>query len=129
MAVPTKRLIIFEDSAQFTRRLQALLAEVESLEIVAVVPGSLDAVELLRRHQPDCLLIDMFLAEGAGLDVLRAMTALSYKPLAVIMTSEPSEELESMCRILGADSFVDKAHDFHRILEIFDPRLPHNRAA
>lgn len=113
-----KRLIIFEDSQPFLDRLRRLLSSVKGVEIVAVAHGSRDAGELMRRYQPDCLLIDMFLAEGAGLDVLRSMTTLSYRPLAVIMTSEPSEELELACRKLGADSLIDKAQDFDRIPEI-----------
>ncbi|HWF45604.1 MAG TPA: response regulator [Bryobacteraceae bacterium] len=117
-AITGKRLIIFEDSQPFLDRLRRLLSGVEGVEIVAVADGSRDAGELMRRYQPDCLLIDMFLAEGAGLDVLRSMNTLSYRPLAVIMTSEPSEELEQACRKLGADSLIDKAQDFERIPEI-----------
>jgi CheY-like chemotaxis protein len=113
-----KRLIIFEDSQPFLDRLHRLLSGMEGVEVVAIAHGSKDAGELMRRHQPDCLLIDMFLAEGAGLDVLRSMSTLSYRPLAVIMTSEPSEELEQACRTLGADSLIDKAYDFERIPEI-----------
>jgi DNA-binding NarL/FixJ family response regulator len=113
-----KRLIIFEDSQSFLDRLHRLLSDVKGVEVVAVAHGSKDAGELMRRYQPDCLLIDMFLAEGAGLDVLRSMSTLSYRPLAVIMTSEPSEELEQVCRTLGADSLIDKAQDFERIAEI-----------
>ncbi|HEX4230694.1 MAG TPA: response regulator [Bryobacteraceae bacterium] len=113
-----KRLIIFEDSQFFLDRLHSLLSGVKGVEIVAVARGSKDAGELLRLHQPDFLLIDMFLAEGAGLDVLRSMNTLSYRPLAIIMTSEPSEELEQACRTLGADSLIDKAQDFERIPEI-----------
>lgn len=129
MAVKGKRLIIFEDSAYFVDRLRTMLSGVDGLEIVAIAPGSGGALELLRHHQPDCLLIDMFLAEGAGLDVLRAMSTLSYKPLALIMTSEPSEELERACRLLGADSLLDKARDFNRILEFLECKVPHDRAA
>lgn len=113
-----KRVIIFEDSKLFLDRLRALLSGREGLEIVAIAPTALRADELMRQYQPDCLLIDMYLAEGAGLDVLRSINALPYRPLAIIMTSEPSEELERMCRLLGANSMIDKAQDFDRIPEI-----------
>ncbi|HEX4810108.1 MAG TPA: response regulator [Bryobacteraceae bacterium] len=113
-----KRIIIVEDSKLFLDKLRGLLSGMEGLEIVAIARGAAEADELMRRYRPDCLLIDMYLAEGAGLDVLRSVNTLPYRPLAIVMTSEPSEELERMCRLLGANSMIDKAQDFDRIPEI-----------
>lgn len=117
-SVDGKRIIIFEDSKLFLDRLRELLAEVKGCEIVAIARGASDAGELIRHYRPDCLLIDMCLAEGAGVDVLRSMDKLPYRPLAIVMTTEPSEELERMCRVLGANSLIDKAQDFYLIPEI-----------
>ena len=67
------------------------------------------AIRLLEQTQPDLILLDLYLKEGSGVDVLRHIRESGTKVRTVVMTSEPSGELQSACLSLGAHRFLDKA--------------------
>jgi DNA-binding NarL/FixJ family response regulator len=61
--------------------------------------------------QPDVILIDIKLAHGNGLDVLRMLQEHSLVPeaLKVVLTSHAGAEYENLSLLLGADRFFDKS--------------------
>jgi len=61
--------------------------------------------------QPDVILIDIQLAHGNGLDVLRVLQEHCLVPeaLKVVLSSHASAEYENLSLLLGADRFFDKS--------------------
>jgi DNA-binding NarL/FixJ family response regulator len=61
--------------------------------------------------QPDVILIDIQLARGNGLDVLRVLQEHCLVPeaLKVVLSSHASAEYENLSLLLGADRFFDKS--------------------
>ena len=108
-AATSLRIAIFEDSAVFLKRLTDLISEIHGAEIVATASAAAGARDLIRRHKPDFVLIDFFLARGTGLDILTDMREIGTKAKAIVMTSEPSSALEDAWLALGATQFLDKA--------------------
>jgi len=108
-AATSLRIAIFEDSTVFLKRLTDLISEIHGAEVVATAAAASGASDLIRRHNPDFVLIDFFLANGTGLDILTDMRELGTQAKAIVMTSEPSSALEDACLALGATQFLDKA--------------------
>lgn len=88
-----------------------LLSQSLSKSFNVYVAGShQDGVRLLRKHQPDVVLCDLFLPDQSGFEVLKATRAnrMSMNTFFVMMTASISEEDRLKSRELGVDQFVRK---------------------
>ncbi len=88
-----------------------LLGQSLSASFMVHVAGSYhDGVRLLRKHQPDVILCDLFLPDQSGFEVLKATRAnrMSMNTFFVMMTASISEEDRLKSRELGVDQFVRK---------------------
>ena len=103
------RVAVVEDSAVFLRRVESLLEEIPDVLLVGTAADAAGAKHLLDEVQADVLLLDLYLKEGSGLDVLQYVRAAALPTSVLVMTSEPSEEMRAACLSLGALDCVDKA--------------------
>jgi DNA-binding NarL/FixJ family response regulator len=102
-------VVVVEDSEAFLMRLRLALRDVPQLSVVGIAESAEPAIRLLEQTEPDLVLLDLFLKEGSGMDVLRYIHKSGLKVRTIVMTSEQSDELSSACRSLGAYRFLDKA--------------------
>jgi len=100
---------VVEDSAVFLRRVESLLQEIPDVLLVGTAEDVAGAKLLLGETQADVLLLDLYLKEGSGLDVLRYVREAELPTSVLVMTSEPSDEIRTVCLSLGAMDCVDKA--------------------
>lgn len=103
------RVVVVEDSEAFLMRLRLALDESPQLEVVGVAESAGQAISLLDRTRPDLVLLDLYLKEGTGVDVLRHIRETGLSVRTLVMTSSDSGELQSACLSLGAHRFFDKA--------------------
>lgn len=70
--------------------------------------------------QPDVIFIDIRLAAGSGLDVLKALHEHNLAPEAVkvVLTNYADDEYQRICRRLGADAFFDKSFETSQAVEL-----------
>ena len=70
--------------------------------------------------QPDVIFIDIRLASGSGLDVLKALHEHNLAPGAVkvVLTNFVDDEYQKVCRRLGADRFFDKSFETPQAVEL-----------
>ena len=61
-------------------------------------------------------IVDLFLAQGSGLNLLRDCQSRSARQKVVVFTSYTEEHLLRRCRELGADAVFDKAHDVEKLV-------------
>jgi len=100
-------VLIIEDDVLVAK----LLSQSLSKSFTAYVAGSYqDGVRLLRKHQPDVILCDLFLPDLSGFEVLKATRAnrMSMNTFFVMMTASISEEDQLKSQELGVDQFVRK---------------------
>lgn len=109
MQAPPLRVLIVEDNAVSRELLRALLRK-QGMEVVRECSSAGAAIEAAARLRPDLVCLDIGLAEGDGLDVLRRLKR-EQPGLRVLMVSGASqrsrvrEALEA-----GADGFVVKPY-------------------
>lgn len=72
--------------------------------------SSQEGIHLLRKHQPDVILCDLFLPDQPGFEVLKVTRAnrMSMNVFFVMMTASVSEVDRLKSRELGVDQFVRK---------------------
>ncbi len=113
-AASGRRILLIEDSAVLTRRLIDLLSEPGRVEVVAQASTQTEAVSRLQQSAFDVLVVDIELAEGNGVAVIRAARQLyppDAQPLIVVLTNYASDFVRDHCFAAGADYFLDKMRD------------------
>ena len=78
------RILIVDDEASARRRLASLLEEL-GLEIVGEAPNGLAALEAVKLHRPDVVLLDVAMPEIDGFDVARHLP--EPRPLVIFQTA------------------------------------------
>jgi two-component system OmpR family response regulator len=109
-----RRVLLIEDSAVLTRRLVDLLSEPGRIQVAAQAATQSEAVTRLQQDMFDVLVVDIELAEGNGVAVIRHARQLyppDAQPLIVVLTNYASDFVREHCFAAGADYFLDKMRD------------------
>jgi CheY-like chemotaxis protein len=112
--ISERRVLLVEDSAVLTRRLVDLLSEPGRIEVAAQAATQSEAVSRLQEGAFDVLVVDIELAEGNGVAVIRHARQLyppDAQPLIVVLTNYASDFVRDHCFAAGADYFLDKMRD------------------
>ena len=114
------KVAIVEDSASIRKRLVELVENIGGMDIVGEAATESAAIKLCKETTPDAIILDMQLEVGTGLAVLKAMryTTLQPKPMIIVLTNFPSPSVERAAMALGADVFLDKSREFHRVIPL-----------
>jgi two-component system, NarL family, response regulator DevR len=103
---------IIDDSAQWLRRLEALVAEIAGLAVIGSAATPLAALDLVVSLRPPIIILDLSLSGGSGTDVLKALARQAIDTRVVVVSGFPSAHLRSICLELGARFVFDKAFQF-----------------
>ncbi|MGH8136978.1 MAG: response regulator [Steroidobacteraceae bacterium] len=109
-----RRILLIEDSAVLTRRLVDLLSEPGRVEVAAQATTQSEALLRLQEAVYDVLVVDIELAEGNGVAVIRHARQVyppQAQPLIVVLTNYASDFVRDHCFAAGADYFLDKMRD------------------
>lgn len=108
MAIKT---VLVEDNRTIRDALIPTLAELGGMEVIAVAEGAAEAVAALRSAAPQWQLavIDLFLKQGSGLDVLRAFGPHHPGRVMVVLSNYATRQMRAECAALGADGVFDKS--------------------
>jgi len=116
-----RRILLVEDSSVLSKRLVDLLSEPGRLTVAAQAATQSEAVLKLRETPYDVLVVDIELAEGNGVGVIRQARQLyapEAQPLIIVLTNYASDFVRDHCFAAGADYFLDKMRDIARLKPI-----------
>lgn len=116
-----RRILLVEDSTVLSRRLVDLLSEPGRLTVAAQASTQSEALLKLKETPYDVLVVDIELAEGNGVAVIRQARQLyqpQLQPLIVVLTNYASDFVREHCFAAGADYFLDKMRDIGRLKPI-----------
>jgi response regulator NasT len=82
----TRRVVIAEDEAIIRLDLKEILQE-EGYDVVGETGRGDEAVDLVREHQPDLVILDVKMPGSDGLDAARAIRDLDIKAAVLILTA------------------------------------------
>lgn len=102
------RVAVIDDHAVVLAGVKLILSRDPDMEVVATSDEPTQAVDFVRKHRPDVLLLDIRMPDVSGLDVLGQI--LSVEPdtrIAMLTTSEAEEDVyQAMTH--GARGFIRK---------------------
>ncbi len=103
------RVLCVDDSALVRSLMTEIINSQPDMEVVATAPDPLVARELIKKHNPDVLTLDVEMPRMDGLDFLDRLMRL--RPMPVVMVSSLTErgsEVTLRALELGAVDFVTK---------------------
>jgi two-component system, OmpR family, response regulator len=117
---PTLKLLLVEDSRVLADRLVELIDQTATVELVAHVDNERDASALLRDQSIDVVILDLQLRQGTGFGVLKSLPRTGPRPRVIVLTNFDLPAYRREATELGADYFLDKSREYHRVPEILE---------
>jgi DNA-binding NarL/FixJ family response regulator len=118
-------LFIVEDSEDVRERLASLLGDIASLHILGHASDARSAMEELSRLMashtcPDAVVLDIQLAEGNGMGVLKFIKTYAPATTVIMLTNYAYPQYQKHCMDEGADYFFDKSAEFMKVREVLE---------
>ncbi|OPZ65573.1 MAG: Stage 0 sporulation protein A [Firmicutes bacterium ADurb.Bin506] len=107
------RVLIVENNQDLCDVMEALLNEEDDMELVGSVHDGIQALDMIARHKPDVVLLDMIMPYLDGLGVLSKLAEdeSDYRPKVIVVSAFEEEEMIKRCARLGADYYLLKPFD------------------
>ncbi len=120
------RTLVVEDDFRVAEVHEAFVARVPGFEVVGTAHTATEAVRLARTLAPDLVLLDMYLPDRSGLEVLRVLRGPGMGPMDVIAITA-ARDVETLRSALqwGVAHYVVKPFQF----SLFRERLERYAAA
>ena len=112
------RTFIVEDSPVIRENLIATLEELVPLEVVGFAESERDALRWLHERGDDCdlCIVDLFLKQGSGFAVLRALQGEGRSARRVVLSNFVTPDVRSHCLQLDADRVFDKSNEIDALI-------------
>src|SRR3970040_494159 len=102
------RLVIADDHRRFREGLVELLRREEAIEVVGEAANGREVLKALEEFHPDVLLLDLFMPEMDGLDVLPQIREHNSSTKVLILTGYFDQELVFRSLWEGARGYLQK---------------------
>jgi DNA-binding NarL/FixJ family response regulator len=101
-------VLIVDDNARFRVRARRWL-EADGYTVVAEAADGASALDAVRRHRPDLVLLDIGLPDISGLSVAERLTREPEPPAVVLTSTRDVADFGDRVARCGARGFVPKA--------------------
>ena len=112
-------LYIVDDSAAIRERIHEMISPMAWIRVVGHATDAPSAVTDILALRPDTVLLDLELQDSNGLQVLRTVHPQMPQVRFVILSNHSEPQYRRACSRAGASEFIDKAHEFERVREVF----------
>jgi DNA-binding NarL/FixJ family response regulator len=103
------RVLVVDDHPVLRAGLEAVLRAEPGFVCVGGAEDGATMWRLLRRAQPDVVVLDHRLGDEDGIELCRALRAEPQPPSVLLYTADPGAALERAALAAGASGLVDKA--------------------
>lgn len=113
------RIVLIDDQALFRAGIAMVVASQPDMEVVAESADGCDAVELVRQHQPDVVLMDVRMARLDGIQATRQIVEQfgDEAPKVLILTTFDFDDAVTTAIEAGASGFLLKETRPEMLLE------------
>lgn len=109
------QIVIADDHAVLRESLTALLNTQPDFEVVGKASNGGEALEMVQQHQPAILVLDLFMPNGDGFEVLRTLDRANSRVAAVVLTASENQPDYVQVVRLGARGLVLKGEGPERL--------------
>ena len=105
------RVLVADDNNLMREIIIDSLAEDEQIEVVGSAADGTEAIELIREHRPDVVLLDLVMPKTDGIGVMEAIRedgSFEKYPHFIIISAAGKEDIVSQALMTGAEYFFMK---------------------
>ena len=115
----TFRAYIVEDSPTIRENLIETLHELAMVDAVGVAETEQEGKKWLAQHDGywDLAIIDLFLKEGSGLNILQACRSRRPGQKMIVLSNHATRDVRRRCAQLGADAVFDKSTEIDALVD------------
>jgi DNA-binding NarL/FixJ family response regulator len=110
-------IYIVDDSKMMRERLTESVIDVPEVKILGQSGDPVEALDSIRKLQPDVVILDIRLPGKSGLDVLKDLKETPAAPIVIMITNYPYRQYRQGSMAAGADYFFSKQDEFEKIRE------------
>lgn len=113
------KTILVEDNEKIRLSLIPAMLELGDMEVIAVAETATQAISACEvfNEQWTITVVDLFLKEGNGLTVLRALQSRRADQHVFVLTNYATEAIRQRCLDLGAEAVFDKSTELEAFFE------------
>lgn len=112
------RVLLVEDSMPVRGRIRSMIEESGTVEVVAAANSVVEALALFIEHQPDAVVLDLYLKDGNAFGVITEFKRARPACVVIVLTNFSTLETRDHCLKLGANYFFEKNREFERVPEV-----------
>jgi response regulator of citrate/malate metabolism len=110
-------VVVVDDDFRVARLHAEVVGGLEDLEVVAVVHTASAALDAACRHRPDLVLLDLYLPDASGLELLRRFRSLPAPPDVIVISAARDAGSVRAAMRAGVLQFLVKPLDFDSLRE------------
>ena len=111
------RIVIADDHAILRESLSLLLGTQKDFEVEGSASNGQQALEMVQQFHPDVLVLDLFMPDFDGFEVLRTLDRTGNRIATVVLTASESDTDYAQAVRLGARGLVMKGDGPQRLFE------------
>lgn len=121
MSAKSKKIVVVEDEPSLIFTLQDTL-ENEGYNVF-IAENGVDAVEIVKRENPDLMILDLMLPEMSGYEVCKKVRDMQYM-FPIIMLTARDQEIDKVTGLnIGADDYMTKPFGVKELLARIQARM------
>lgn len=109
------RVFLVEDSAAIRERICSWLAGLDGVDLAGEATTAAAAISGILDTHPDAVLLDLHLAQGSGIDVLRTVHPQAPGIVFIVVTNLTNSQYRETCIAAGASHFIDKSTEMDHL--------------
>lgn len=120
---------IVEDSPTIRQNLIETLQELAAVEPVGTAETEHEGKRWLAQNQSqwDVAIVDLFLREGSGLNILEALRSRKPGQKLIVLSNHATNDVRWRCQQLGADAVFDKSTEIDSLVDYCLHKLSSNQ--
>src|SRR5215470_4363254 len=119
-------VLVVDDEPEIRSSLRGVLAE-EGLRVLEAEDGR-QALELIQRERPELVILDIWMREVDGLQLLQLLDGHQPFPAVVMISGHGNIETAVKATKLGAFDFIEKPFSLDALLRVVNRALDHHAA-
>jgi len=112
------KIYIVDDSTVIRERLKEMLAEISGVHLIGQTGDPMEALNDIRRYQPDAVILDIRLPGINGIELLKKIKAEQPTITVIMLTDYPYRQYRQQSMQAGADYFFHKATEFKKVIDL-----------
>jgi DNA-binding NarL/FixJ family response regulator len=102
------RSLIADDQPSFRQQAREMIPAIPWASIIAEAKDGVEAIEMVKRHRPDVVLMDIMMPGMSGIEATQRIKEIAPQTKVIAITAYDNAEFPKRSIEAGADLFIKK---------------------